>query len=200
MITYKKINSKNQELLTPELIKSIYDIDTLIRPSTKSSKRYIQKFSYDKYSNNLKEHVMPGGSIYLIHTENKLLGAVIGKEINDRIFTINFMFIRPDQQKQGIGTKLLFHVVADISANTKYESIEINPLNGTKEILDKITGKREMKNNKTRKYKTTKFIYSAEGIHDIPIKINIQRYQKSKSLPKKISTKISRYMPKNKLK
>jgi len=185
MITYKKITYKNKNELTDELIEKIYNIDTL----TNNQERL------NNYAEELRNEVSFGKIIYLINNNEKVLGTAMCAPIKSRLI-LNFIFVDPTILKQGIGTKLLFHVVADIRVNTNYKNIYLSPLAGTREILNKLDGTRKMKTNKAREYKTTKFKYSVDRYNLVPYRINIERYQKPKSLTKKISASVFRYVSK----
>ncbi len=186
MITYKKISLGNRNELTEKVLEEMYLADTLISPSFESFEKYAK---YIQEYGSLKKPI-----IYLIQNDNKILGAALGKQINNEIFKLNYLFIHPNLQKKGIGTKLLFHIVADIRTNTKYKFIDIAPLQGTKEILDKLACKRKMKNNSPRTYNSQKFKYSVIDIPEIHTKIKIERNPKSKSVIKNIHTRSIKYI------
>jgi len=187
MITYKKIAIGNRNELTEKLIAEMYIADTLMSTLFES---------FEKYAKYIREYgSLRNPIIYLIKNDSILLGAALGREIDKELFKLS-LFIPPDYKKQGIGTKLLFHVVADIRANTRYESIDISPLEGTKEILYKLVSERKLKNNKLRECKTAKLKYALDIVPDTHTRINIQRYPKPKSLTKKISESIFRYVSK----
>jgi len=168
MITYKRITKENQEELTTELLEQIYKIDTLSN----------QDLSFETYFHGLKLNIKEKCRVYLIQNNKKLLGGAIINGTTNNTCELNEIFVDPNLKKQGIGTKLLFHIIADIRANTNYESINLVSLNGTNEILDKLIGKRKIENNKIRDYKTKKFKYTIEINKKYTTKINIIKQPK----------------------
>jgi len=155
MISYKKITKENSKELTTNTLRDIFRIDTLTTPTV--------DYDFKKYSDKLNEYVTKNNkTIYLIKHDKTIIGAAIGGRENAKIFTLDSIVVDSRLREKGIGTKFLFHIVADVRANTNYEYIDLVPLEGTKEILKKLVGKRKVDDKKVREFRTTKFRYSLE--------------------------------------
>lgn len=164
-IHYQKITWEEFDKLTPEVIKDIIGIDTLVhRRNVLEFKIYLNSRLKDKEKT----------IIYLMYNGNEMLGSAIGhlrkvstfysKDYNvsanptDNYFHLTEMNINPKYQKLGLGLLLKSRVVADQRVNYNSRFVYSTAAPDTQKINGKITGERFIKIDTKEKDKEGKEI------------------------------------------
>jgi len=147
MITYKRINKQN--LTNNEFIglaKELYRINTLIDRKKQTENQFVYQ---------LNKLIKNNGEIFISYENNKIIGGLYGKIIEKKpfnTFEILHFFVDPKSQKKGIGTKLFFRTIAQITNKLKINSIyAIHPTENTTKIIKKLCGKYPLSKDNTKK-------------------------------------------------
>ncbi|MCK9292613.1 MAG: GNAT family N-acetyltransferase [archaeon] len=188
-IYYKKINFENRKELNLELLSQMHEIDKIFVFPKKSYieilKDYLKSKKYNFY--------------FVINKKNKdLIGGAFGELRERNTFFLDKLFVNPNYEDKGFGTKLLLRVVSDLRVNHKIESIMMMPKPRTKSINRRITGLKPIKINIDGEIKkiirkfNSNFKYSLEKHQTIPnIEIiKIKKNDTEKAIVKKEKKKI----------
>jgi GNAT superfamily N-acetyltransferase len=157
-LIYKRINLSKKEDLdflinNPNIQKEIFDLykTNFLEPVFFTTKKQFVKKQFEINS-----------IFYLVSDsrKNKILGFIsgtdFGKPNEPKSFYLNYFAVDKKYQKKNIGTKLLFRTFADLRSRN-YVSLDLYPLEGTTQILNKLVGKRSVYKNKLRKLSNNEY-------------------------------------------
>lgn len=80
----------------------------------KEFKKYLEIQKYDHEVENLEEkYGLPQGRLYVAYSENKVVGCIALRPLNDRQCEMKRLYVRPEFRNNGIAKMLVEKVVSD---------------------------------------------------------------------------------------